>query len=479
MAVTDTAPEGTLFGHPRGLTWLFTTEMTERFSYYGMRALLPIYLVNFLLLPGRAEHVIGYSTMKGFYEWMRGPLGVQAYESMIYASYTGLVYFTPLIGGYLADRYFGRRYTVIVGALLMAAGHFLMAFESYLFIALGFLVLGNGAFKPNISTQVGNLYKAGDSRIDRAYSIFYVGINTGAALGTFICGTLGEEVAWHYGFGAAGVVLLLGTLVYAFALNTLPRDEPTRNKSAPSDAISLKFTRRDWSAVATLISLFVPCILFWATYEQSGNTIEFWTQDFTNRTIALGSWQFEIPVTAFQWVNPVMIFAFTPLVIGVWNRQRARGRESSVIQKMVIGCLLVAASYAVLALAAYLAGPGGKSHWLWTILYFAVLTTGELYFSPVGLSLYAKTAPVRIGSLMMGVWLATSFPGNFLAGYLGSYWSEMDKQRFFLMIGGIIGAAAVVIWLFDRPVRWLLQSALAEQRRVSAQGEMSMVQDLT
>src|SRR5882724_6274034 len=204
MAIIDTTPEKTLFGHPRGLTWLFTTEMTERFSYYGMRALLPIYLVNFLLLPGHAEHVIGYSTMKGLYEWMRGPLGVQAYESMIYASYTGLVYFTPLIGGYLADRYFGRRYTVIVGALLMAAGHFLMAFESYLFIALGFLVLGNGAFKPNISTQVGNLYKAGDSRIDRAYSIFYVGINTGAALGTAICGTLGEEVAWHYGFGVAG-----------------------------------------------------------------------------------------------------------------------------------------------------------------------------------------------------------------------------------------------------------------------------------
>jgi POT family proton-dependent oligopeptide transporter len=389
---------------------------------------------------------------------------------MIYASYTGLVYFTPLIGGYLADRFFGRRYTVIFGALLMATGHFLMAFESYLFIALAFLVVGNGAFKPNISTQVGNLYPPGDSRIDRAYSIFYVGINTGAALGTFACGMLGEEVAWHYGFGVAGIVLLLGTIVYGFALNTLPRDQPSARKAPVAGTTSTKYTGRDWSAIVTLILLFVPCILFWATYEQSGNTIEFWTQDFTDRAITIGALHFVIPVTTFQWVNPVMIFAFTPLVIMFWNRQRTRAQEPSVIQKMVIGCFLVAVSYFILAFAAYLSGPNGKAHWLWTILYFAVLTTGELYFSPVGLSLYAKTAPVRVASLMMGVWLASSFPGNFLAGYLGSYWTEMDKVHFFSMIGGIIGGAAIVIWLFDMPVRWLLNNSLQDSQRATAPG---------
>ncbi|MFL9824211.1 peptide MFS transporter, partial [Rhodoplanes sp. SY1] len=201
---------GELFGHPRGLAVLFGTEMWERFSYYGMRALLVLYMVKYLSEPGRAEQVLGWTALRGALEVLVGPLGVQAFASWVYGFYTGLVYLTPLLGGLLADRLLGQRRTVVLGAALMAVGHFMMAFETLLFPALLTLILGNGAFKPNIVTQVGGLYDEGDPRRDRAYSIFYVGINVGAFLAPLVCGTLGETAGWHWGFGAAGVGMLLG-----------------------------------------------------------------------------------------------------------------------------------------------------------------------------------------------------------------------------------------------------------------------------
>src|SRR5262249_44757770 len=206
-----------LFGHPRGLTFLFTTEMWERFSYYGMRALLVLYMVKYLLLPERADAVIGLAPLKTAFEELFGPLAAQPFASYIYGLYTGLVYFTPIIGGLLADRVLGQRRMVIIGASLMAAGHFMMAFEPLFLLALLTLILGNGAFKPNISTQVGDLYAPGDRRRDRAYSIFYVGINLGAFLAPLVCGTLGEEWGWHFGFTAAGIGMLIGLAIYLYA----------------------------------------------------------------------------------------------------------------------------------------------------------------------------------------------------------------------------------------------------------------------
>ena len=215
MSIIDTAPEKTLFGHPRGLTLLFGTEMWERFSYYGMRLLLPIYCLQYLLLPGHHEQVIGFETMRHVLAAIYGAANTpQQLQSEIYGAYTALVYATPLVGGILADRWFGRRYTVVVGGVLMAIGHFMMAFENYFYFALLFLILGNGGFKPNISVQVGGLYKPGDHRIDRAYSIFYVGINVGAFIGQNICGAFGEQQMWSYGFGAAGVGMLIALVVY-------------------------------------------------------------------------------------------------------------------------------------------------------------------------------------------------------------------------------------------------------------------------
>ena len=212
-----TANPGELFGHPRGLTFLFTTEMWERFSYYGMRALLVLYMVKYLLQPEHAQTVIGFASLKARLECLFGPLDIQPLSSHIYGLYTGLVYLTPVLGGYLADRVLGQRRTVIIGAALMAIGHFMMAFEPLFLLALLVLILGNGAFKPNISTQVGTLYAPGDPRRDRAFSIFYVGINLGAFLAPLVCGTLGEELGWHYGFGAAGIGMTIGLAIYLYA----------------------------------------------------------------------------------------------------------------------------------------------------------------------------------------------------------------------------------------------------------------------
>ena len=457
MVVSDVAIEKKvpqLFGHPIGLTYLFGTEMWERFSYYGMRVLLPLYLMQYLLLPGHAEHVVGFDTVKHLLEGLYGPLNdAQQLKSAIYGAYTGLVYATPLLGGYLADRYFGRRYTVVVGGLLMAIGHFLMAFENYFYFALLFLIVGNGGFKPNISTQVGGLYKPGDNRIDRAYSVFYVGINLGAMLGQNICDMLGEGIAWRWGFTAAGVAMLLGTLIYLFALRILPYDRP---KKATADAPRPPLNKYDWRAVLILLLLFIPGCLFWATYEQSGNTVETWSTDHLNRVVALGSWSFSIPIGTIQSVNSVFILAFTPLVIMFWQRQEKRGREPSAITKMAIGLLVLSFSYLILAAAQFSAG-GGQVHWIWSIVYFAVFTIGELYFSPVGLSLYAKAAPPQLAALLMGVFLATSFPGNFLAGYLGKFYSTMPPAHFFVFIAIIAAAPAPIIWLFNRPVRTILK----------------------
>jgi POT family proton-dependent oligopeptide transporter len=444
-------------GHPRGLAFLFSTEMWERFSYYGMRSLLVLYMVKYLLLAEHADNVIGLAGLRSLLEGLFGPLTAQPFSSHIYGLYTGLVYFTPFFGGLLADRVLGQHKTIVIGASLMAVGHFMMAFEPLFLFALIALILGNGCFKPNMSAQVGTLYQHGDPRRDRAYSIFYVGINLGAFLAPLICGTLGEDVGWHYGFGAAGVGMTVGLLIYLYALNShsLPMDEYHRSKAmgeyrGPLDRIERR-------AVIALLLLFLPNTLFWATYEQQGNTIALWADDYTDRTIDLIFWHGEIPTTWFQAFNPFMIFAFTPFIVALWARQARRGAEPSSINKMALGCFGVTLANIILAGAAWQAGGAPDASWLWLLAYFVVITIGELYLSPVGLSLVSKAAPARMVSMMMGVWLGTSFVGNFIGGWLGSFWSSMDKMYFFLMIATVAAVAGVVIAAFNRPLGKILR----------------------
>src|SRR5712691_7613344 len=424
----ELAPKtGEFLGHPRGLAFLFA--------------------------PDRAETVLGLTAMKRMLEVPFGPLDIQPLASQIYGFYTGLVYLTPILGGLVADRVLGQRRTVIVGAVLMAIGHFMMAFEALFLFALLTLILGNGAFKPNISTQVGGLYPPGDRRRDRAFSIFYVGINLGAFLAPLVCGTLGEEVGWHYGFAAAGVGMTLGLAIYLYALPTLPRDDLAQAKASGE---ARRLGREGWGAILALLILSLPVTLFWATYEQQGNTIALWADEYTDRSIDLLFWRGEIPTTWFQAFNPFMIFAFTPFIVALWGWQAERGKEPSTVIKMSLGCFGCALSYVIMAGAAWHAA-GDDASWLWLFAFFVVVTIGELYLSPIGLSLVSKVAPARTVSMMMGVWLATSFLGNFMAGFLGSFWSSMDKTDFFLMIAAVAAVAGVVIFAFNRPLRAILK----------------------
>ncbi len=452
-----------LFGHPKGLSFLFATEMWERFSYYGMRALLVLYMTKYLLLPGHAEQVLGLATLRRGLETLFGPLALQPLSSQIYGFYTALVYATPILGGLLADRVLGQRRTVIVGAVLMALGHFMMASDHLFLIALLAIIFGSGAFKPNISTQVGGLYPPGDRRRDRAFSIFYVGINIGAFFAPLFCGTLGEEAGWHYGFAAAGVGMVIGLCIYFYGLRHLPPDAKSQIQ-AQAAPLASRLSREEWRGLLILLVLFVPSLLFWAVYEQQGNTITLWANAEVDRSFSLFGWRTEIPTTWFLAINPFLIFAFTPLVVSLWTRQAARRREPSSVMKMAIGCFGEALAYLILALAAWHTG-AGKASWLWLLAFFTILTLGELYLSPVGLSLVTKLAPTRMLSLIMGFWLATNFIGNFLSGWLGSFWSAMSRTEFFLTSAAIAAFAGLVILACTRPLAKLTgETAITSER---------------
>jgi proton-dependent oligopeptide transporter, POT family len=442
------------FGHPRGLTVLFATEMWERFSYYGMASLLVLYLVKYLLLPGQVEGIIGYATVKAALESVFGPLSPQPLASQIYGFYTGLAYFTPVIGGWLADRVLGQRMTCIIGALLMALGHFLMMSERLLFLALACLILGIGAFKPNVSTQVGSLYAPGDARRVRAYSIYYFGINIGAFLAPLIAGTLGGQVGWHYGFMASGIGMLVSLAIYLNGMRYLPPDELHRaraeveTEAENGTATKKPFSTAERRAILGLLCVFALVSFFWATYDQQGNTVLLWCADYTDRRIDLGFWKGEIPTAWFLALNPLMIFAFTPLLIKLWSWQERHGTEMSTIGKLALGFACVAIANIVLAVAAWNTG-GAKASPLWLLGYYAALTIGELHLAPVGLALVSRLAPARVLSLMMGLWFAATFPGDVLGGWLGGFWSTMAKPNFFVMLALIAAAAGTAVFALN------------------------------
>jgi POT family proton-dependent oligopeptide transporter len=438
-----------LFGHPRGLSVLFATEMWERFSYYGMASLLTLYLVKYLLLEGHVEHIVGYPVVKGAMERVFGPLAAQPFAAQLIGLYTGLAYFTPVLGGYIADRYVGQRITAVVGALLMAAGHFLMAFESMLFFALGLLILGMGAFKPNVSTQVGSLYGPDDDRRVRAYSIYYLGINIGAFLAPLVCGTLGEAYSPHYGFTAAGVGMLVATAIYLHGMRWLPPDELHRERADPQRAATMHAPLKagEKRAVAGLIGIFALVAFFWATWDQQNITLPLWANDFTDRRVTFGTWTREIPATWFLALNPLMIFILTPIVIKAWALLARFGREPSDTAKMGFAFFCVAAANLVLVAGAA-ANPGAAdlASPLWVVGYFLIGTIGELHLAPVGLAMISRLAPARMLSLMMGLWLAATFPGDTLGGWLGGFWSSMSKPHFFLMLAAISAAAGAAVF---------------------------------
>jgi len=436
--------------HPFGLYVLCTTEMWERFSYYGMRSLLVYYMIKCVLLPENAPQVLGYGAVKTALEWVFGPLTIQALSSQIYGLYTAFVYLTPFFGGIVADRWLGQRRAVIVGAVIMSGAEFMLMKQSLFFPALLLLILGNGFFKPNISTQVGSLYPAGDHRRDRAFSIFYVGINIGATLSPLIAGTLGERAGWRWGFCSAGVGMLLGLVIYLWGQRHLAPDNVMKRAAGAAEKRPVEpLTADDWKKIAALVVICVLNIVFWGVYEQQGNTMALWVDTNTDRVI-LG---WEMPATWYQSFNSIMIVAFTPVVLAFWRWQDRRKREPSSVGKMALGCLLLGASFLLLLPQARGVDAGGKSTMLSLTIATAVLTLGELYLSPVGLSLVTKLAPARMVSMLMGIWFLSSFFGNYLSGYLGTFWQTMPHERYFLILAGLSCGTGAAMFVLIRPLK--------------------------
>jgi len=448
-ATLESAPgvrPGTFLGHPKGLFVLFFTEMWERFSYYGMRALLVLYMVNHLFLrPDVGQAVLGYAAIKGVLERVFGPLAVQPLSSQIYGLYTGFVFFSAFFGGILADRLLGQRRTVVVGAILMAIGHFLMASEHMFFLALLFLIAGNGAFKPNISTQVGLLYPQGDPRRDGAFTIFYMGINIGAFFSPLVCGTLGQTIGWHYGFGAAGVGMVVGLCIYLWGQKYLAPDVLTQRKAAAKiQPAKERMTGNEWLRVGVLCVTCLLVSMFWAVFEQQGNTMQLWADRNTN-------WA-HIPSTWFQAFNPFWIIALAPLLNIVWAKQAARGNEPASLTKMGFGFLFLGIAFLIMVAAAQGMSPDTRRSVLWLVGTTFVVTLGELYLSPIGLSFVTKVAPARMVSMLMGVWFLSNFIGNYLTGYLGTYWEKIPHTQFFTLMSGIGIAAGITMLVLSRPM---------------------------
>jgi POT family proton-dependent oligopeptide transporter len=439
----------TILGHPAGLFVLFFAEMWERFSYYGMRALLVLYMVDYLIkgVQSGTFQVIGFGGLQRTIESVFGPMNIQPLASQIYGLYTAFVYFTPLFGGMLADRILGQRKTVVLGGVLMAIGQFLLMSEALFLAGLAFLIIGNGCFKPNLASQVGTLYAPGDPRRDRAYTIYYMGVNLGAFFAPLVCGTLGQLWGWKYGFGAAGVGMILGIVQYLFGARYLAKDHVTHAKENKIEKQPL--TPGQWRAIFGLIVLVILNAIFWAVYEQQGNTI----QIFADRNADWHVFGWEMPSTWFQAINPMFIFVLTPFLNIFWGWQSSRKTEPGSVTKMAMGCVMLGISFLPLILITKGLGETEKISFLWLVGCTLIYTMGELYLSPIGQSLVSKVAPPHLVSMLMGMWFMSNFFGNYLTGYLGTFYEKMPRDSFFLMLAVLGLAAGAAIFAINKPLR--------------------------
>ncbi|MGO4710759.1 peptide MFS transporter [Chryseobacterium sp. 2TAF14] len=493
----DTAK--TAKGHPKGLYLLFMTEMWERFSYYGMRAIFVLYMTKMLLM-GDAE------------------------ASEIYGSYTGLVYLTPLLGGYLADRYLGNRRSIEIGGILMAIGQFILFFSAsttgasavtLMWMGLTMLIIGNGFFKPNISTMVGQLYPQGDRRVDSAFTIFYMGINLGAFMSPLICGTLAEKVDFKWGFLAAGIGMLIGLVTFIISKNKVLVDADNKPIGMPNNKFgiaqwgmvigsiglifflmnfktmfnsdldvigyliygamivmplivltdkSLTKDEKDRIIVIFILAFFV--IFFWGAFEQAGASLTIFADRQTDRN--LFGW--EMPASYFQSVNALAILLLAPLFSSIWLRLGNRGKEPSSPKKMAYGLALISFGYLVIAYAVYGLGMMDKVSMFWLIGLYVIHTMGELCLSPIGLSMVSKLSPARFSSLLMGTWFLANAAANKFAGTLsalipgGGESGEAPKTTsfmgfqindlfdFFIVFVIMCGVAALILFVISK---WL------------------------
>ncbi|MEA2327624.1 MAG: proton-dependent oligopeptide transporter, family [Thermoanaerobaculia bacterium] len=425
-------------GHPRGLATLFFTEMWERFSYYGMRALLLLYMVAPLEKGG-----LGLTTEKG---------------ASIYGWYTMGVYAMAIPGGWIADRFLGLYRSVLIGGIIIAAGHFAMALPSQqtFYLGLVLIVLGTGLLKPNVSGIVGTLYEKDDARRDAGFSIFYMGINIGAVIAPLICGPLGQKVNWHYGFGAAGIGMTIGVVQYVLGKKHIApglarqarREEEERVAEAGTGS---SFTPAEWKRIIVIGILFFFSMLFWGAFEQAGSSLNL----FADRLTRLDLLGINFPSSTFQSVQPLFVIIFAPIFAWLWLRLASR--EPSSPTKFAFGLVLVGLSFLLLVPGAAIAQANNiRVSPMWLVGVYLLQTWGELCLSPVGLSMVTKLAPPRIVGLMMGVWFLSISFGNKLGGYTAGFFDKLPLPQLFGAVAGTTIAAGLILFALVKPIRSLM-----------------------
>ncbi len=447
-------------GHPAGLGWLAFCELWERFSYYGMQALLVLYLSNYLFLPENVGHVAGMDALRAFIERATGPRSPQQLASAVFGLYAGLVYLTPLFGGLLADRLLGRTKTVAIGAVLMAIGHFLMAFESSFLLALACLLVGVGCFKGNIAAQVGDLYAPGDKRRASAFQIFMLAVQIAVILAPIVCGTLGEKVAWHWGFGAAGVGMLIGLVVYLAGRRWLP-PEPQRGPAAAASATPM--TRLDKVRLLILVALLPVLMLSIVGNQQFTNAYPLWSQKYMD--LVLLGWQ--VPVSWLQAVD-AFISTFTMMgSIAFWRWWSSRRREPDEMTKIALGSIIGATGPALLIIAAGMVeGTNEKVSFAWTLGYTILNDIGFANVLPVGLALYSRLAPRKLEGVVIGMYYLHLFIGNTFVGWLAGFLETMNGRDFWALHAALVASAGVLLML----ARALFGRFLAPEAQVGPAG---------
>ena len=444
------APVGGILGQPKGLYYLAATEAWERFSYYGMTALVVLYMVNQLLLPGHVENIAGFPGFRAALESVFGPMSTQALASQIFGLYSGFVYFTPVLGGWIADRFVGQRNAVVAGAVLMSAGHLAMAFDQSFLAALALLILGSGLLKGNVAAQVGALYAINDetNRV-HGYAIFQTGINVGAMLGPVVCGLLAQLYGWHTGFGAAALFILIGLVTYLVGYRHLP----SRTERAVSESRAL--TAAEWRRIRAICAVLAIVVCHATSYFQSYNTAAVWTQDHVDLDVG----GFAIPVPWFNAVDPLFSILGVPVVFALWRRQAAAraGVEPGDLEKIGMGAWLVASGNAILVAAILAFGNDGLSP-LWPFLYFAMMGVSFMFYWPVLLALVSRAAPAPVNATMMGVAYMTLFVASNIMGRLGGLYETLPPAMFWGLHAAVAAAGGVAVLVFGDAITRVLRS---------------------
>lgn len=466
MTLTEPTPEldrsdRAFLGHPRGLGYLAFTEAWERFSFYGMQALLVLYMVNELLLPGHVENIAFFEEFRSLY----GGIDGQPLASAIFGTYAASVYLTPILGGFLADRILGKRRTVLLGAITMAVGHFLMAFEVSFLFALLALVLGSGMFKGNIASQVGSLYKPQDLRRADAFQIFYLGINAGVIASPLIVGTLGEKVGWHWGFGAAGVGMLIGLAIYVAGQKYLP-SEHFEAQSKAARAARPRLQRGDWTALFALLLLIPVLAVSIVPNNQIFNAYLVWgDQQFD--LVFMGT---KLPTTWLVTLDAIVSVSFLAGVALFYRWYGKHYREPDEITKIVIGSVFSIAGMLCLVTAAATQAPGEKIGMFWPVAFHFLNSIGFAHMLPVSLALFAKVAPRAINATVIGFYYLAFFGANSLVGWIGGFYETMPTTSFWLLHAGLAAGTGVLFLVFKLVMgRHLVASSTDEREQLEAE----------